>query len=295
MRQRENERIVEPLNDKIKKEPISSFQITIPHKKINELILSETTKSEIKSIISKVKNYDLLYNKFGLREIDKTGGRTAINLYGPPGTGKSFVAEAIATELNRKVLKVNYAEIESKYVGETPKNIHALFKLAKEKDAVLIFDEADSILSGRISNVSQSTDHAVNLTKSVMLTELDNFSGITIFTTNFGGNYDPAFVRRIIGHIKFKLPESKDRELIIKKQIPRKLPVELSENDYIKIANNTTNFSGGDLLNVIIYASSQAVERMGENCKVSLEDFEDAIEMVREAKKNIGINMNGVY
>lgn len=294
MRRHEDERIIQPLDTKSEKN-ISAFQTTVAHKKINDLVLPEATKSEIKSIISKVKNYDLLYNKFGLREIDKTGGRTAINLYGPPGTGKSFVAEAIAYELNKKILKVNYAEIESKYVGETPKNIHSLFNLAKEKDAVLIFDEADSILSGRISNVSQSTDHAINLSKSVMLIELDNFAGITIFTTNFGENYDPAFVRRIIGHIKFKLPEEKDRILIIKKLIPKKLPVNLSESDFSQIGNNTIGFSGGDLLNVIIYASSQAVEQMGENCKVTINNFNDAIKMVKDAKTNIGVNMKGLH
>lgn len=285
---RGNERIVEPLSIPNKKSDI--FMLETPRRDLSKLVTSDKTLQQIKNIISKIQNYDLLYNKFGLKDIDPSGGRTAINLYGPPGTGKSFAAEAIANALNKKIIRVNYAEIESKYVGDTPKNIKLLFSEAKKADAILIFDEADSILGNRLSNVFQSTDHAVNVSKSVMLLELDNFSGITIFTTNFGSNYDSAFVRRIIGHIKFTLPNSENRNKLFRGMIPDKLPVKLSEKDFLSIIDLTEGFSGGDLLNVVIYASSQAVERDGENCKVGINDFVDAISLIKTAKREIGIN-----
>lgn len=285
---RGNERIVEPLSIPNKKSDI--FMLETPRRDLSKLVTSDKTLQQIKNIISKIQNYDLLYNKFGLKDIDPSGGRTAINLYGPPGTGKSFAAEAIANALNKKIIRVNYAEIESKYVGDTPKNIKLLFSEAKKADAILIFDEADSILGNRLSNVSQSTDHAVNVSKSVMLLELDNFSGITIFTTNFGSNYDSAFVRRIIGHIKFTLPNSENRKKLFRGMIPNKLPIQLSEKDFLSIIDLTEGFSGGDLLNVVIYASSQAVERDGENCKVGINDFVDAISLIKTAKREIGIN-----
>lgn len=285
---RGNERIVEPLAKSNKKSDI--FVLETPKRDLSKLIIPDKTLLQIKSIISKIQNYDLLYNKFGLKDIDPTGGRTAINLYGPPGTGKSFAAEAIANTLKKKIIRVNYAEIESKYVGDTPKNIKLLFSEAKKEDAILIFDEADSILGNRLSNVTQSTDHAVNVSKSVMLLELDNFSGITIFTTNFGSNYDSAFVRRIIGHIKFTLPNSENRKKLFKGMIPNKLPIKLSKKDFQSIIDLTEGFSGGDLLNVVIYASSQAVERDGKNCKVCINDFVDAIALIKIAKEEIGTN-----
>lgn len=285
---RGKERIVEPLSIPNKKSDI--FVLETPRRDLSKLVTSDKTLQQIKNIISKIQNYDLLYNKLGLKDIDPSGGRTAINLYGPPGTGKSFAAEAIANALNKKIIRVNYAEIESKYVGDTPKNIKLLFSEAKKADAILIFDEADSILGNRLSNVSQSTDHAVNVSKSVMLLELDNFSGITIFTTNFGSNYDSAFVRRIIGHIKFTLPNSENRKKLFRGMIPNKLPIQLSEKDFLSIIDLTEGFSGGDLLNVVIYASSQAVERDGENCKVGINDFVDAISLIKTAKREIGIN-----
>lgn len=139
------------------------------------------TRQQIDSLLQKVKLHEILYENFGLGKVDLSGGRTAINLYGPPGTGKSVTAEAIANALGKSMIRVNYAEIESKFVGETPKNIKEAFRFAKENDAILFFDEADSILGKRLSNVSQSTDHAVNVSRSVMLLELDSFRGVTLF------------------------------------------------------------------------------------------------------------------
>ncbi|VTS29823.1 DNA-binding protein [Streptococcus pseudoporcinus] len=287
------QRYVKPLdrqNNKDKSAYDSMFSIEFPKRGFDKLVLSKRTQKQIDSIITKIMNYDLLYNKFGLSEIDSSNGRTLINLYGPPGTGKSFAAEAIAYKLNKKIVRANYSEIESKYVGETPKNIKAIFEVARREDAILIFDEADSILGKRLSSITQSTDHAVNVAKSVMLLEMDQFSGITIFTTNFGKNYDSAFVRRIIGHIKFELPDSNERENILNSLIPDKLPISISREEKGIIVAKTEGFSGGDLLNLIIYASSSAVERDGEKCSIKINDFLEALNLIKEAKLNIGLD-----
>lgn len=83
---RGNERIVEPLSIPNKKSDI--FMLETPRRDLSKLVTSDKTLQQIKNIISKIQNYDLLYNKFGLKDIDPSGGRTAINLYGPPGTAK---------------------------------------------------------------------------------------------------------------------------------------------------------------------------------------------------------------
>lgn len=123
-----------------------------------------------------------------------------------------------------------------------------------------------------------------------MLLEMDNFSGITVFTTNFGQNYDSAFVRRIIGHIEFTLPDFERRKEIFNNLIPSKLPIELSEEQKDKLISGMEGLSGGDLLNVVIYASSAAVERDGADCKVTIDDFAEAAAMIMKAKKEIGVN-----
>ena len=100
---------------------------------------------------------------WGLRRLFPHLSGTALNLYGPPGTGKTLCAEALAYELGRPLLVADYAEIESKYVGDTPKNIVRCFEQAEHAEAVLFFDEADLILGSRLSSVSQSADHGVNV------------------------------------------------------------------------------------------------------------------------------------
>ena len=96
---------------------------------------------------------------------------------------------AVAKELGKKVYRINYADLESKYVGDTPKNIRSVFATAAKDKAVLIFDEADSFLGKRLSSVTQSADYGVNIARSVMLMELEKYDGVVVFTTNLLENY----------------------------------------------------------------------------------------------------------
>ena len=95
---------------------------------------------------------------------EKIQKRAGINLYGPSGTGKSVTAHAIAAQLGRDILTVDYSQIESKYVGETSKNLTEMFDYAKKSEAIIFFDEADALLSKRVNNMSSSTDVSVNQT-----------------------------------------------------------------------------------------------------------------------------------
>ncbi|HKM35965.1 MAG TPA: AAA family ATPase [Lachnospiraceae bacterium] len=278
-----NERFISPLLQQDK--AAMTFILEKPGKTLDDLVLPDATRQQIGSLLQKVKLHDILYDNFGLGKIDLSGGRTAINLYGPPGTGKSVTAEAIANAMGKPMIRVNYAEIESKFVGETPKNIKEAFRFAKENDAILFFDEADSILGKRLSNVSQSTDHAVNVSRSVMLLELDSFKGVTIFATNFMSNYDGAFVRRIIGHIEMPLPTQQGRMQLYQKMIPTEYPLKITDEELNHIVCSSEGFSGAEILNVIINAATFALNREGIKCRVSLQDFELAIEGVSKAKK----------
>lgn len=277
------ERFIAPLIEQ-SQQSTSKFILEDPIKKLDDLVLPEETRIQICSLLQKVKLHETLYTTFGLNKVDKNGGRLAINLYGPPGTGKTACAEAIASELNCKMIRVNYAEIESKFVGETPKNIKEVFRYAKENNAILFFDEADSILGKRLSSVSQSTDHAVNVSRSVMLLELDSFQGVTLFATNFMSNYDSAFVRRIIGHIEMTLPTKEGRIDLYNKLIPKEYPITFTKEEYEEVANKSYGLCGAEILNVIINAATYALEREGITCKVILADFIHAIEAVKKAK-----------
>ncbi len=263
------------------------FTVETPQRRLADLVLPAAQRKQVDSLLTKIKYQTVLYDQFGLREIDPHGGRTAINLYGPPGTGKSFAAEALAHELQMGIIRANYAEIESKFVGETAKNIRAAFQKARESEALLFFDEADSILGRRLTNVRQSTDHAVNVSRSVMLLELDSFSGVTVFATNLASNYDSAFVRRILAHIEMPLPDAETRERLWRAHIPSRMPVVLTQQDWTQLVAKSDGLSGGDILNVVINAASQALQREGPSCQIVLADFIDAIAASKSAKRAV--------
>jgi len=266
------------------------FTVETPRRRLKDLVVAEATLQQIKSLLTKIKYQRMLYDDFGLGEIDPYGGRTAINLYGPPGTGKSFASEAIASELGMGIIRVSYAEIESKFVGDTPKNIKAAFQKARKTNALLFFDEADSILGRRLSNITQSTDHAVNVSRSVMLLELDHFAGVTVFATNLASNYDTAFIRRILGHIEMPLPDAEARLRLWRYHIPERLPVQLAPADWERLVQETEGLAGGDILNAVVYAASIALEREGPACRITLVDFLAAIAAGKKARNEIGVS-----
>jgi SpoVK/Ycf46/Vps4 family AAA+-type ATPase len=191
-----------------------------------------------------------------------------------------MVAHAIASELQRPLLEVSYAEIESKFVGETSKNIVALFRTAKEKNAVLLFDEADALLSKRVTEMHSSSDVSVNQTRSVLLKLLDEYDGICLFTTNFIRNYDPAFMRRITRHIYFGLPDEKQRKRIWEHFLVDTLPHNANAQE---LAQKLSGVSGADISNAVLSAAIHAAAC--QSALIQQRDFEKAMEDILLAKR----------
>jgi SpoVK/Ycf46/Vps4 family AAA+-type ATPase len=253
---------------------------------LQELIVPQTTMESLLDLIERIAHHETLYERWGLKQLDPNGGRTVLNLYGPPGTGKTLAAEAIAHHLKRPLLDVNYAELESKYVGETAKNIVAAFETAREQGAVLFFDEADSVLGKRLVEVKQSADHGVNQSRSVMLKQLEAFDGVVIFATNMAKNYDGAFVRRILGHVRFDLPGAPERERLWERYLLPELPRE-DEVTAKTLAELGAGLSGGELLNALLGAASKAVRR-SERRLLTMDDMRHHLETAQRSRREIG-------
>ncbi|MDY0061422.1 MAG: ATP-binding protein [Myxococcota bacterium] len=258
-----------------------------PRRTLDDLILPEETRRQLDAALARLRHQETLYRTWNLAAVDPCGSRVGVNLYGPPGVGKTVCAEAIAAALGQQLISVSYAEIESKYVGETPKNIRAAFRKARETGAALFFDEADTILGKRLTHVTQSADHGVNVSRTVMLLELNSFTGLVMFASNLQGNYDPAFVRRIAVHIGFVLPDEDCRARLWRKLLPAELLL-APDVDVAWLAGASAGLSGGDLVNVVINAASRAVQRPGEAQRVSREDLVAEIGAVRQAARNVG-------
>lgn len=253
---------------------------------LDRLILNPETLQSIRHALALLEEQKLIYETWNLQSIDRAGKKVALNFYGEPGTGKTLAAEAIANSMGKDILIVSYAELESKYVGETPKNIKAAFQKASQSNAVLFFDEADSILGKRLTSVTQATDHSVNLTRSTTLMELDRFNGIVIFASNLVENYDPAFLRRMLAHIEFPLPDFEQRVKIWKVHLPPQLPIQPDLN-FEQLALVSDGASGADIKNAVLLSASFAATKPKGKQVIAEADFVKAINFVLEGKRKV--------
>ena len=257
----------------------SLFQAEEPKYSFDDIILNESTYDAVQDVLAMYEKREVLFNQWGLSETHKQQNRAGINLYGSAGTGKSMTAHAIAKQLGRRILTVDYSQIESKYVGETSKNLAAMFNYAKESKSIIFFDEADALLSKRVTDMSNSTDVSVNQTRSVLLVLINDFDDMILFATNFITNYDPAFMRRILAHIKFELPNEENRSKLWNICIPKILP---TNADIKELSARFSDISGADISNAVLTASLRAA-RLNEDI-VQHSYFEEAIERIIKSK-----------
>jgi SpoVK/Ycf46/Vps4 family AAA+-type ATPase len=235
-----------------------------PRRTFHDVILPPSTRRALDQALVQVTSYDLIFNKWGLGERHPTGLALAFNFAGPSGTGKTICAEAIAHRLGRRLLVVRYAELESMWMGETPKNIAAVFNLAREQRALLLFDEADAIASRRSGSVEHGFQREGNLIVSVLLQELESFRGVVIFATNLAANFDPAFERRIRTHVLFEMPGVDEREQIWRVQMHPSLTPLAPDVDFRALAEGY-EVSGGDIRNAVLKAALAAAAEPGSD------------------------------
>ena len=232
-------------------------KIVIPDERhdFSRIILDEKIKETIKIALERDKHKDFIYNTWNLKSIEPASGKCFLNFYGPPGTGKTLSALAIAKYLNKKVFQVDYSQIISKWVGDTGKHLCEAFKVANDNDCVLFFDEADSMLSRRVSvtDGDNGSSTSINQNRNILMQELDKFPGVVLFATNLFGNYDEALLRRISQHVQFTLPNEEMRYKLFEQHIPKEV---LQDNtvDLKFIAKDSLGLSGGDIKNVCINA-----------------------------------------
>lgn len=258
-----------PADNKENQDMIESYE---PRFALEQVALNEKVKEQIQTAIAAVRYKTKMTEEWGMSEYFSGNRAVILNFYGKAGTGKSMTAEAVAKALNKKVYHINYSELESKYVGETPKNIRRAFECATRDDAVLIFDEADSFLGKRLSSVTQSADYGVNITRSVLLMELEKFSGVVVFTTNLISNYDEAFKRRILLSVYFDMPDEKARLQIWKLHLSDKMPL-ADDVTAESLAGRYDKVSGADIKDMVFYAALYTLEKEKECMDFSVFDY----------------------
>ena len=170
--------------------------------------------------------------------------------YGSPGTGKTETVLQLARETGRAIKMVDVPNLRSKWVGDTEKNIKAVFedyrRLCKDSKLapILLFNEADAVLCKRNEGAVSSVDKMENAMQNIILQEMENLDGIMIATTNLSGNLDAAFERRFLYKIEFLKPTPNES-----KHIWRALLPDLDEKDALDLAS-AYSFSGGQIENI---------------------------------------------
>jgi SpoVK/Ycf46/Vps4 family AAA+-type ATPase len=233
-----------------------------PRRSFDDVVLPQTTLRALNHALALVRKHDLIFHQWGLAERHSSGLGLAFHFAGPPGTGKTICAEALAYALNKRLLVVRYAELESRWVGQTAKHVASVFRSAARQDAVLFFDEADAIAGRRFTSVNAAYEREANGIVNVLLHELEIFPGVVIFATNLAANIDPAFERRIRTHILFDMPNAEERERIWRVQLhARKTPL-ADDVDFGALAE-TYPRSGGDIKNAVLKAAQIATLEPG--------------------------------
>ena len=214
----------------------------------------------------------------GIQERMKEGGmRTgfACLFYGAPGTGKTETVLQLARSTGRDIMQVNVTDIKNKYVGESEKNIRNIFRRYRsycekcEVKPILLFNEADAIISKRSSDVDRSVDKMENAIQNIILEEIEKLDGILIATTNLATNMDSAFERRFIYKVEFHKPDVATKAHIWKSMIG-----ELSDDDAAVLAGEF-DLSGGQIENVmrkqfvdkVLYNEAPSLEKLRLYCK----------------------------
>ena len=220
----------------------------------DRLILHPEVERDVEAAIRAISRRPQLEAVWGIEAIQSQQGRCILNFFGKAGTGKTQTAKAIANRLGKPLYWVDYSAIISKYLGDTAKHIARAFREATEAGAILMFDEADSLLSKRVS-AGESCSTSINQNRNVMAQCLDQFDGIVICTTNLFDNFDEMMLRRIQRHIEFKLPDAGMRRRLFDIHLPKKDQVDA---DLGEVARESEGLSGGDVLTVCVNAMHAA-------------------------------------
>lgn len=222
------------------------------------LVYNETEQGQIDELTSILSEERFAEVQGRLRSAGLRPGFCCI-FYGSPGTGKTETVYQIARITGRDIMQVDVDKIKSCWVGESEKNIKALFDRyrnicrSSRLAPILLFNEADAVLGVRMEGASRAVDKMENSLQNIILQEMESLDGIMIATTNLTSNLDKAFERRFLYKIRFSKPTAESRAMIWQSMLEG-----LSEANALELAEQF-DLSGGEIENVVRKHSVNAI------------------------------------
>ena len=258
----------------------------------DDLVLPDDRKRQLRTVAARVANRQVVHREWGFGEKLSRGRGVAVLFSGPPGTGKTMAAEVLAHALSLELFQIDLSTVASKYIGETEKQLSAIFAEAERSQCILFFDECDAVF-GKRTEVKDAHDRYANTEINYLLQRLEQYDGIVLLATNFQKNIDEAFLRRLHDSIDFPFPDDAAREQIWRRQFPTQAPVE-PELNFAFIAKQF-KLPGGNIRNAALYAAFLAAEEGGRDATIRMEHILEGVrrEFQKQGKLVMASDMGG--
>ncbi len=217
-----------------------------------DLMISPESEGLLRMAADRVRFRATVNEDYGFAKKLPYGRGVAIVFYGPPGTGKTMAAQVLANELGLDIYRIDLSQVSSKYIGETEKNLGVVFDAAKNSNAILFFDEADSLFSKR-TEISSSNDKYANAETSYLLQKIEEYSGVSVLATNNMQNFDAAFKRRMTFLIPIEAPNEETRIRLWESVFPEDVPI--SPQVDMRILARVAELTGSSIKSAAVSAS----------------------------------------
>ncbi len=232
-----------------------------PRRTWDDLVLPEDSRQQLEEICAGARGRRRVHDEWGFERALGPAAGTNVLFAGPSGVGKSMSAEIVAGALGLDLYAVDLSRVVSKYIGETEKNLGAVFDQAESTSCVLFFDECDAIF-GKRTEIRDAHDRWANLEVNFLLQRVERYDGIVILATNLRSNLDAALTRRIRYAVEFPFPEAPQREQIWRKVFPREAPV--SPDVDLEFMARQFKLAGGSIRNIAVNAAFLAASNGGQ-------------------------------
>ncbi|WP_436532125.1 ATP-binding protein [Actinoplanes sp. HUAS TT8] len=230
-------------------------RLSTPARDRSRLVLPDDAADQLSAAVDRLRLQATVIEDWGFRAGAGADRGVRLLFTGPPGTGKSLAAEVIAAEAETDLIVVDVSAVVSKWIGETEKNLGAVFDVAERTRAVLLLDEADALFGAR-TEVADAHDRYANLETAYLLQRLDRFGGLVVLATNVRQNIDAAFIRRMDHVIEFGLPDAARRHRLWRLHLPATAP--LAADVDLEALAATYPVPGAWIRNAAIAAAFQA-------------------------------------